>query len=177
MGLFIKLLLLALVIALAAPFVLKGPDGEPMMSVADIKKPGSLQDMAGAISRVEHPFKKIGQEAADSPEPAASKTKVYSWRDEQGSLHYSNVAPSVSAKVKTLQINPNLNVIKMQKREEPGKATNLAVAESPQNAASASKVFKVYTPQGAQKLFEDAKAVEQTLHDRKRAQDEIIDAQ
>ena len=57
MGLFIKIILLLLVIALATPFVLEGPDGEPLMTLDEIQKPDGVRHFVESFSQNGHPIK------------------------------------------------------------------------------------------------------------------------
>ncbi|MCW8963271.1 MAG: DUF4124 domain-containing protein [Gammaproteobacteria bacterium] len=116
MGLFIKLLLLALVLLLAAPFVIKGPDDQPLMTLDDIQNADGLTDWLQSIPQVGSTLQDevTGKDTAT----AKGKTSVYSWKDEQGNVHYSNIAPTETASVQTIKVNPDMNVIKMDKPDD-----------------------------------------------------------
>jgi len=116
MGLFIKLLLLALVLALAAPFVIKGPDDRPLMTLDDIQNPDGLTGWLQSIPQVGSTLQE--EVTGKGTAPAKGKTSVYSWKDEQGNVHYSNIAPTETASVETIKVNPNMNVIMMDKPDD-----------------------------------------------------------
>ena len=116
MGLFIKLLLLLLVVVLAAPFVIKGSDDQPLMTLDDIQKPDGLTDWMQSIPQIGTVLQ--GGTVEKGSARTKGKTSVYSWKDEQGNVHYSNIAPTETASVKTVKVNPNMNVIKMDKPAE-----------------------------------------------------------
>jgi hypothetical protein len=82
-GLFNKLLLLALVLAVASPFILKKPDGSPIMDISEFIKPAT--DM--------------GKSVISNDEP----TSLYRWQDEKGNWQFSDHPPeNVNAQVMTV---------------------------------------------------------------------------
>ncbi len=83
MNLFIKLLLLSLVLAVAAPLFLKGPNGKPLMSISDLTP--SLPELKEGIEN--------GTEAL-----GPGKTKIYKWKDENGQWQLSD-SPPMSVKL------------------------------------------------------------------------------
>jgi hypothetical protein len=84
MKLFVKLMLFVVVAALAAPFVLKGPNGAPLMSLDGIRMPEvSLPDLGEVRDTL-----KAGVRAAD--EEPANVTEVFKWRDDEGVWHFSD---------------------------------------------------------------------------------------
>jgi len=116
MGLFIKILLLLLVLAIASLFVLKGPDGQPLMTLDDIQKPEAWSELPASIASVKMPFQ--GDEVDNSASPKPAKQKLYSWKDERGNIHYSDIAPSSTDSVKVIQVDSDINVIRMEKSQE-----------------------------------------------------------
>lgn len=97
MKIFVKLMLLVLVGALAAPFILKGPDGRPLMQLSDLN-----------FGDFELPS--FGGKNADT-------TTVHKWQDENGEWHYSTEAPKQDSE--TLEIDPNVNVMDAPTRRPP----------------------------------------------------------
>jgi len=82
-GLFNKLLLLALVLAVASPFILKKPDGSPIMDISEFIKPAT--DM--------------GKSVISNDEP----TSLYRWQDEKGNWQFSDHPPeNVNSQVMTV---------------------------------------------------------------------------
>lgn len=82
-------LILILLIALAAPMIIPGPDGEPIMTIDDwiprdlINSVGSGIDSAGSVL----------SDAVDATGEAVDGSggnQIYTWRDAQGVLHYSD---------------------------------------------------------------------------------------
>ena len=151
MSLFIKILLVLLVIALAAPFVLKGPDGEPLMTLDEIQEPDGVQHFVESFSQIGNPFQEERKDKpASSASPHKTRTQAYSWRDEQGRVHYSNIKPTGVAKVEAIKVNPDLNVIKADKPPGEGEVSSeaaLPVEEEPMKAPKGPGMIQVYTPE------------------------------
>lgn len=90
MGIFNKLLLLILVLAVASPFFLKKPDGTPMMDINEFLKP---------VTSVK-----------ESVLPTESKT-LYRWQDEKGNWQYSDHPPQ-NNQAESIKVKHNINEMK-----------------------------------------------------------------
>lgn len=90
MGIFNKLLLLALVFGLASPFFIKKPDGTPYMNINDFLKPV--------------------QTAKESILPTESK-QLYRWQDDKGNWQYSDTRPEQN-QAEAVRIKHNINAMK-----------------------------------------------------------------
>ena len=120
--LFIKILLLLIVVALGSLFFLEDEKGEPLMTVSDLKK--SDMGLGGVVERlpaVKNPVtdKPIIEQKEDKP---PEKTKIYSWKDDQGNVHFTNEPPPDKKQAKLIQVNPNINVMPAVKRAEEDQA-------------------------------------------------------
>ena len=102
----IKLLLLLLGLGIVAPMFIPGPDGEPIMSLDDwiphtlisrskevingledlTDRAGDLPSDVGLVDRLTHPLSNFS-----TKDELASGTAVFTWRDENGVLHYSDI--------------------------------------------------------------------------------------
>lgn len=104
MKLFIKVILLVVVAALAGPFIITGPNGRPLMSLDRLRVPAvSLTDFGKAAAAV-----KTG--VSDASEAPAKPTTVFKWRDENGQWHFSGKEqPGHSAQI--LSVDPAANVV------------------------------------------------------------------
>lgn len=125
MKLFIKLLLFVVVLALAAPFFMKKPDGTPMLT---------LQSLGlGAVSN------KVSAVLPDSRPELPKTAEVYRWQDEKGAWHYSDKAQTPAAQKHQLQISQNrLPHVEVVKNEEDGAAdTSIDQPNIPQGASLA----------------------------------------
>ncbi len=92
MPIFYKLIILALIGALAAPFILKKPDGTPMMTFEQF-----MPDASKSISQL----KSIGKD----------KPQLYRWKDDKGQWQYSDT-PHESAQVEKFQAKSTINSMK-----------------------------------------------------------------
>lgn len=91
MKLFIKLLMFLVVLALAAPFFMKKPDGSPMLTLQSI----GLKSVVDKVDAVKH-------------EVSVPKTaQVYRWQDEKGVWHYSDQAQTTAAEKHQVNISQN----------------------------------------------------------------------
>lgn len=91
MKLFIKLLMFLVVLALAAPFFMKKPDGSPMLTLQSI----GLKSVVDKVDAVKH-------------EVSVPKTaQVYRWQDEKGVWHYSDQAQTAAAEKHQVNISQN----------------------------------------------------------------------
>ena len=144
MGTFIKLLILLVIIALAAPFFIKGQDGRPLMTLEDIQKPDSLENYAESLGKMGGSVSGVAKDAGKkSPESSA---RVYSWRDEQGNVHYSNVPPKEAAAVETVKVDPNINVISVDKSNDKARLP-VPTPQTDDSTAAEPRVIRTYTPE------------------------------
>ncbi|MEM1145456.1 MAG: DUF4124 domain-containing protein [Pseudomonadota bacterium] len=82
-----KLLIAILLVACVAPMIIKGPDGEPIMTLDDWKP-----DVPATVDELKQQVMATGKEVM--PEKAASVYgTVYRWQDENGAWHFSDQAP------------------------------------------------------------------------------------
>ena len=92
MKLHLKLLLFTLVLALAAPFILKDEDGRPLMEAGKLRMPTLGTPSLPALDAVRNVVDEAGNRLTEwGGEPPA--TTVYKWRDAAGGWHFSDEAP------------------------------------------------------------------------------------
>ncbi len=92
MSLFYKLIILGLIGALAAPFIIKKPDGTPIMTLKQF-----MPDASSSIKQL----KSIGK----------ADTQLYRWKDEKGHWQYSDT-PHESAQAEKIQVQATINSMK-----------------------------------------------------------------
>jgi len=89
---------LVLIVAVAAPFYMRGPSGAPLMSLDKFLKDSvvTLPELPGLPDLFSEP-----------PEPV----KVFRWQDSEGAWHFSDEAPADRV-VEQIEVRPNLSPIK-----------------------------------------------------------------
>ena len=92
MKLFYKLIILALIGSLAAPFIVKGPDGKPLMDYKDLVKSFS-------------PSKEFKQ-AISGGQP-----QLYRYQNEKGQWQYTDTPPD-SVQAQTVKLNKQAATLK-----------------------------------------------------------------
>lgn len=173
MGLFIKLMLFVVVAAVAALFFLKDPDGEPLLTVSDLKEPN--KSVSGVIERlpeVKNPFAESPEQKPAEEAKPVGKTKIYSWRDEQGNVHFTDQPPEDKTEVKTIKVDPNRNVLPATKppyNEDLGKE----IAEKLTDLDL--QLPEVNAQEGADQMMKDARESKDNMLQRKDAYDRVID--
>lgn len=115
MKLFAKLLILILIAAMAGPFFMRGPDGQPLMRLSDV-----TQKVKGWIG------------AGKGAKPGRP-VEVHRWQDESGQWHYSDEAPATASEVIT--VDPNANVIQSVPIEKSSSTPEPVVEKTPPPAA------------------------------------------
>ncbi len=105
MKLFVKLLVLLLILAMAGPFYMRGPDGQPLMRISDVTQK----------------FKSWMSSTKSNARPGGS-VKLHKWQDENGQWHYSDAAPAQDSEIIT--VNPDVNVIQATPTRKPAPATD-----------------------------------------------------
>ncbi|MEL6209511.1 MAG: DUF4124 domain-containing protein [Pseudomonadota bacterium] len=113
-------MMLVLVLAIAGPFFLKGPDGRPMMTMDDVR---------GTMARTGSSFKTqwrrlrgdVGQALGDEN---AGKVQMHRWKDASGQWHYGDEVPD-GVVSETIYIDPDASrmdpiEIRPRQRESSG---------------------------------------------------------
>lgn len=92
--------------ALIGPFLLKKPDGKPIV------------DMPSANDFIPDKFLPGSSSSISAPSALSSPNQTfYKWQDKQGQWHYGDQPPVESATVSTLQVDTNTNIIQSLKVE------------------------------------------------------------
>lgn len=161
MKLFVKVMIAVLFIAMLLPFtILRGPDGNTLMSFSDFKLPNfSLPDMP-----------KMPSGGSISSQLDSGKDIFYQWHDAQGNVQFTTEPPPQGVEYTVKGYDPNTNVIQ---------AIELPPEESPEaepaaEEKKAEETGNPYSPERIEKLLEDAKNVEQLLNQRLKDQEAAI---
>ena len=150
MKLFVKLLVLLLIAAMAGPFFIKGTDGQPLMRWSDVTQ--KLKSWVGSGS---------------SSKPG-SPVKVHRWQDENGQWHYSDEAPAQNSEVIT--VDPNVNVIQSTPVTKPTQEASAPAPAPDKPQPEADKLPSIFNPidetnQVKEELEQRNKELKQRLDD------------
>ncbi len=152
MKLFVKLMMLFVVLALAAPFFLKGPDGQPLLTLDKAKATASdsLDDLKGQWDDV------TDSAARAAGDENAGKVAVHRWQDENGQWHYSNEAP-VGGQAETVYVDPDINLM------DPVEIKRRSKTRDSKPAISHPGII---TPGRAKEALDEATGVRDQLNER-----------
>lgn len=104
MKIFVKLMLFIVVAAVAAPFIIKGPNGRPLMTLDRLHTPQvDLPDFSRAADAVKAGLDHMGD---DSDKVKA----VFKWQDEKGVWHFSDKVERGQTAQK-LSVDPTANLV------------------------------------------------------------------
>ena len=155
----VKIFIGLLIIACIAPLFIKGPDGEPIMTLDDwrIYLPQSLDDLVpGASNEME-------QAVPSAP------TTVYKWQDENGQWHFSNTPPETGI-AEELELSGDINVMDAYvpvPPEEPAVTETSTTTGLPTGPMTAN-------PDQVRELMETVTSLRETFEERKAEMDEIV---
>jgi hypothetical protein len=168
MKLYIKFILFLVVLAVAGPFIMKRPDGSPLLSFNDIKS-GDSAIMKSFKTLTGFFYSSSDALSLDDALPGDAKrllTRVHKWQDEEGIWHFSDQQPEGKTS-ETVEIDPNQNILKMNDAEILKKLRGV----KEEQIASASQALEpppdmipgLPTIDQAKKAMDNAKAVQGLL--------------
>lgn len=176
----IKLCIFVLVLGLAAPFFIKGPNGQPIFSLQDFK-PDLAEEGRKAKALMEEAKQQVNAGGAklkaslgqdeDSNAPAVSRT-LYKWQDENGTWHYSQTPPAGQVS-ETLTVSTNTNIIQAQALPEPEPVEQTAQQKNKAIDLPSLPSPMTISPNKTQQLIEDARNVQQLMNQRGQQLDAI----
>ncbi|MEM9058327.1 MAG: hypothetical protein AAGD86_12680, partial [Pseudomonadota bacterium] len=139
-----KLMVLVLVAALAGPFFLKGPDGQPLMRAGDY-----VPDWDRLAASASYQWGRLTgkAKAAVSGDPNGGKTAIYKTRDADGNWVYSNTPPA-DGNAEVVYVDPDVNL--MPATPAPAPRAPAPVAEQP--APEPSVVPPLLQPERVEQL-------------------------
>lgn len=154
----VKILIVLLIIACIAPLFIKGPDGEPIMSLDDWKFeiPASLTGI----------LRKSAPAAPEGVSPSKSTT-VYKWQDEDGQWHFSSVPPDLES-VEEMELS-DINIM------DPFVAPAVPEESGSPNVAAGMSAGMTATPDQVREMMETVTNLQETMGDRKVEIDAMID--
>ena len=170
MKLLMKLMLVALVIALLLPFtLLKDRDGDTLMSFSDFELPSFSMPN---ISMPDLPkFSDSNKITPGDDNDLSGKDIFYKWYDAGGQVQFTTEPPPKGTEYVLIGFDPDANVIK---------SVTLPPAEAESDASSAEKnsdpdaSVNPYSGDSVKKLLEDTRKIEKLLNQRIQEQNEAI---
>ncbi len=183
MKLTFKIMLLALMLVVASPFLLHGPNGKPILSWDKLKLPdfSSLFGRANtsSISKTIEKMKSSTDEAL--PIELDDDTRaVHKWVDGHGVWHFSD-KQNPDGKDEVVHINVNTNVVQAtpvvkdipDEDEKAGRANG----KEDESDDGPSIPFPTTVPmKDIPKLINDTKALKETMDKRYKEQQELLDS-
>lgn len=150
--LYYRLLLTMIVLASVMPFIMKGQDGRPLMTLANLKMPDLKVPGKETMSTI--------VDGASDNNPLAKKdaeVTVYRWQDDQGIWHYSDaVNPQGESEALAVKLNNNVSEsrsvnndmaaapaqVDVDKLLQPGAIPLLNAGETLQQARNVEKLMQ-----------------------------------
>jgi len=163
MKLFIKLIIFIVVLAVAAPFIMKRPDGGPLLSISDLSGDSAILKSFKMLTGLFGSGKGSISEG-DSLEGGPLLTTVHKWKDDEGLWHFSDEQPESLASEK-LEINPNQNILEMNGADLLTKLEEKeGASKSPESLMPPEGMIPgIPTIDQAKKAMDNAKAVQGLL--------------
>lgn len=118
---FVRLCIVVVTVALAAPFFISGPGGRPLASIDDIAQwwRQAREQVASRASAMTDRARRWGDNEASGP------VAVYRWRDASGTWNYSDEAPP-GVDAERLYVDPNANTFSAPANRAPTAAATRA---------------------------------------------------
>lgn len=148
-----------LIIACIAPLFVKGPNGEPLMTLEDwkIDLPVQIKDLVGNLT---------GGAKKLSPVEGQHPTQVFKWQDDEGQWHFSNAPPNLEI-AEEIEIS-NVNLMEAYKPPAPPSDAGLSADSESMDVSSG-----IPKPVQVQEMMETIEQFQQTIDQRKEALDSL----
>jgi len=151
-----KLMLLGLVGLLAAPFILKKPDGTPWLTWSDLFEGAS--DSASAL-RSQLPI-------------TNSNSQMYKWQDAAGKWHYSD-RPSDDFQTETVKVDAAYNQMKHIELPEGFGESKRKQAQTSEQEQQPSLPLTTAPLEKVPDMLNDIERVQEKMDQRQRALDNL----
>ncbi len=167
-----KLMLLGLVAMLALPLFIRKPDGTPMMTLEDwIPDTKALQRTASAALNKSSGGDGFSEGAALVSEPEA---KMYSWRDANGVMHFSENPPPDAATAQNVKVSNVPKNVNRMVAVKPRQSDSNQKPHDPSQRAGFDLAFPTTVPlKEIPKLMDDAKNLQKLADQRNTALQEM----
>ena len=153
MKLFVKLLAFVLILAVAGPFFLKGPDGAPLWTVQ-----ATLDELRRwRPGPVANPLEAVVPDVAPS-------VQVYRWQDAAGQWHFSTEPPATGT-YQVLEIDPRTNAVMTGGLPQVDEPEVLAEDDSAADPYVAP-LLPIPDPEKTRELIEQVREIEALAEER-----------
>ncbi|MCG8668582.1 MAG: hypothetical protein MI867_04145 [Pseudomonadales bacterium] len=187
MKLFVRMMMFMVVLALAGPFLLKGPNGQPLISLKDFNIPdfslpkAPQEDLSGKEQEAWISWSKDNPQAQQpkvyiidpkSQQPMPQRPGVYyRWKDQNGIWQFSTKPNPNTANI-VVETDPNANVVQSLSNDKIDSALGRVRETAPvQGAPSAPEESSIPLPTTipiteVPDLINQAKAVQDLVNKR-----------
>ncbi|MGH1372047.1 MAG: hypothetical protein ACRBBW_08435 [Cellvibrionaceae bacterium] len=163
MRLMIKFFIFILVLGLGAPFILKKPDGTPLMDARELIPDVTAwsTDIGGWWNRIKRKAPEVTGDIISGEE-----TTVYRWQAPDGSWQFSDTPP-VQGEAEKITVDPNANLIEgLPEKVEPE-------PEQSQQPGVDLPLPMTISPDQLKKLKQDAENIQNLMNDRAQQMDNL----
>jgi|GEM_PF-1510851 len=171
MKIFYKLLLFMVVLAIAAPFIIKDERGRPLMSLSRLHMPAlskpPLPDLSGTLGQIKKHLPALRDEDKHSALTA------YKWLDKQGNWHYSDHRQAGRNNV-AVQVDPDANMVHL---DNPPAPSEPAQQKSTRPTSAITRTQHWSPLANATNTLQKAQNVNQLVQDTYNRQRTLIDNQ
>lgn len=179
MKLIIKLLIILVIGAVAAPLFIKGPDGKPLMQVSDLIPTESLPETVLNQLGITPSSPRV-QTPPSSATATQSDSTIYRWQDDNGQWHFSDKAPAhTQSESVTLKPVNTIPALKTQRQSEANSGNTVNTLQSDtQLAASPAdlipKLPETLNQTDTAALLEQAKETQRIIRERQAQIDALL---
>ena len=122
-------MILSVVVAMAGPFIMKGPNGQPLMKLSDLIPSFDTSKLPGVDNF---------SEPTDANN-MLGKQRFYKWKDKNGVWQFSETPPPEEIQNKVVDVYPDANIIQSLSKDKIDSALGRPVAEISNNAIKPPK--------------------------------------
>ena len=145
----VKILIVVVILACLGPFFIKGPDGEPLMTLDDLRP-----------------------EAPELPSVApAEPVTVYKWQDENGVWQFST-EPVDGVEAETMQLDGKVTTLDALTPEDYRRASGEPTRDRPASFEAPSGLMSV-SPDKVQEMMDTVNTLQDTVDERKAEMDKV----
>jgi len=174
--LIIKLLLILVIGAVAAPLFIKGPDGQPLMQVSDLIPAEVLPETLVKTLGIS-PSSTSSQSSSSPSSSTQPGSAIYRWQDDNGQWHYSDKAPAhTQSESVTLQPVNTVPALKTQTQQNGNTSARLQSDTEPKANTTdlTSALPSSLNPSDAAALLEQAKETQRIIQERQAQIDALM---